>query len=454
MDPPNRGFASSSHLPSLQDILQVSTSRDAATLPASTTTRTTSWPSLSITSGAHQHQDQLLTSYGPLPNQSTSSSSTRSDPVHPVFRDTVCLPPHSELALPPITSQLQSIPSFSSFFSSTALTSPHTHELQQLQVQHQQTGLLPSLSQVLSATNNTQPWSSSFPSSLHYSYPLPSDHRQTQDPHNLASFNLDQQHQHASKLQRTQNPPPPALSTQPKTSSSAPPPPPRPTTTTTLAASSTSKGTFEGRQAVPGRPGRRRIWPAIQRKHKCSWEDCDMCFPTTSELTCHMRTHTGERPYKCDVAGCNKAFAQSGGLVRHKRTHSGDRPYTCDFQGCGRCFVESGHLTRHMRSHTGEKPYICGFGCGLSFATSYHLLRHQRIHTGDKPYICTFEGCGKAFAQSGGLQRHRRTHARSSTNAEGRSGGNSNLKGIDDDDTIDDEDIDDEDTDDIDDATK
>lgn len=50
-------------------------------------------------------------------------------------------------------------------------------------------------------------------------------------------------------------------------------------------------------------------------------------FPRSSDLQCHRRTHTGEKPCLCTI--CGKGFSRSNKLVRHMRIHTGVRPYQC-----------------------------------------------------------------------------------------------------------------------------
>jgi hypothetical protein len=48
-------------------------------------------------------------------------------------------------------------------------------------------------------------------------------------------------------------------------------------------------------------------------------------FNQRSQLTVHMRVHTGERPYSCKI--CSRAFSHSTALKLHLRMHTGGVHY-------------------------------------------------------------------------------------------------------------------------------
>uniref|UniRef100_A0A8C6MEI4 C2H2-type domain-containing protein n=1 Tax=Nothobranchius furzeri TaxID=105023 RepID=A0A8C6MEI4_NOTFU len=142
----------------------------------------------------------------------------------------------------------------------------------------------------------------------------------------------------------------------------------------------------------------------VQKELKSfSCDDCGKRFSLKSNLTRHMKGHTGQNSFACEL--CGYRCTQKANLNTHIRVHTGDKPFACEL--CGYRCTQKANLNTHIRVHTGEKPFACEL-CGYRCTHKSSLNKHMRVHTGEKPFAC--ELCGYRCTHKANLNTHMRVH--------------------------------------------
>ncbi|XP_064093088.1 longitudinals lacking protein, isoforms H/M/V-like isoform X46 [Macrobrachium nipponense] len=107
----------------------------------------------------------------------------------------------------------------------------------------------------------------------------------------------------------------------------------------------------EGSQDVHGSPGQasgpqaqQRVFQEVDFRHRCP--HCSYLAASASNLACHIRTHTGEKPFECDKCAYRSAYKEN--LMRHYRTHTGEKPFACPY--CPFRSSQKGSLQGHVLS--------------------------------------------------------------------------------------------------------
>ncbi|KAF5325713.1 hypothetical protein D9611_000168 [Ephemerocybe angulata] len=116
--------------------------------------------------------------------------------------------------------------------------------------------------------------------------------------------------------------------------------------------------------------------------------------PNTTPSTDPSSTQRARVPVQCPT--CEKVVNRKADLTRHMQVHNkGAERYTCPYQECTYATLQKSNLTTHLRTHTGEKRFSCQDSPGqCDFRTSdpAAFTRHRKKKHGYVPQARSRKG--------------------------------------------------------------
>lgn len=134
------------------------------------------------------------------------------------------------------------------------------------------------------------------------------------------------------------------------------------------------------------------------RIFRCTFENCDKPFLTSSLLREHIRVHSDRNKCEhCSFVAKTSSRLESHILYRHQT----ERNYECTI--CSKTFKQRGDLRAHVRRHQIVEPYRCD-KCDFETLNEEGLTTHAKLHDRNHDYCCHL--CQRVFSRGNNLSRH------------------------------------------------